>query len=112
MELFPCHAKVNRLCARNRVRASVTGTPPASAALLGHQMLKELIRRYLLPEELEAVFASSPKRVGSLDYDRWGYNSETSQLALGVAKKIYDSYFHTEAYGLENVPPCGRVLII
>jgi len=75
-------------------------------------MFKELIRRYLLPEELEAVFASSPKRVGSLDYDRWGYNSETSRLALGVAKKIYDSYFHTEAFGLENVPTTGRVLII
>lgn len=75
-------------------------------------MVTNLLRRYLVPQELEAVFSTSTKRVGSLGFDRWGYNTDASRLALGVAKKFYDNYFHTEAFGLENVPREGRVLII
>lgn len=75
-------------------------------------MIPQLLRRLLVPEELESVLAAAPKPVGSLGYDRWGYNTETTQLGLGAAKKIYDHFYRAEAYGLENVPSQGRVLII
>lgn len=75
-------------------------------------MIQELLRRYLVPDELETIISSAPKPMGSLDYDRWGFNTETSRLGLGIAKRVYDHYFRTEAYGLEHIPRHGRVLII
>lgn len=74
--------------------------------------LHERLRALLLPPELEAQLATNPKKIGSLGYDQWGLNTEATQLAAGLMKPIYEHYFRTEAYGLENIPANGRVLII
>lgn len=75
-------------------------------------MIPQLLRRLVLPEELESTLSAAPKPVGSLGYDRWGFNTETTLLGLGAAKKVYDHFYQTQAFGLENVPPQGRALII
>lgn len=70
------------------------------------------LRRKLLPPELEASLDASPKHVGSLGYDRWGFRTETNRTSLAIARLFYEYYFRTEAFGLENIPSTGRVLII
>lgn len=66
----------------------------------------------LLPPDLEARLDASPKPVGSLGYDRWGFHTGTNRNSLALARLLYQYYFRTEAYGLENIPPEGRVLLV
>lgn len=70
------------------------------------------LRRFLLDPGLEAAIRASQKPIGSLNYDRWGFNLETSLLGLAAAKPFYEHYFRTRTFGLENIPASGRVLII
>jgi 1-acyl-sn-glycerol-3-phosphate acyltransferase len=72
---------------------------------------EEALARLVTPE-LEALVHRIPKPVGSFGYDPWGYNEDTFKIAMGVIKQVYDHYFRVTAYGLENVPAQGRVLII
>lgn len=74
--------------------------------------LSELARKMLLPPDLEALLASAPKQTGSLDYDPWGFNAESNRMALALTKRIYDHFYRTETFGMENIPPEGRALII
>lgn len=66
----------------------------------------------LLPPDLAARLDASRKPVGSLGYDRWGFHSRTNRNSLAFARLLYQYYFRTEAYGLENIPREGRVLLI
>jgi 1-acyl-sn-glycerol-3-phosphate acyltransferase len=63
-------------------------------------------------EETNRMVDRFPSKVGSFGYDAWGFNADTLKSALGLAKLMYEKYFRVEAYGLENIPKEGRVLII
>lgn len=75
-------------------------------------MVKNLLKKIFVSEELEFLMKSMKKEVGSYGYDPWGYNEEVAKTALGVFKKLHDNYFRVEHRGLHNVPAQGRVLII
>ncbi|HCT41779.1 MAG TPA: glycerol acyltransferase [Moraxellaceae bacterium] len=68
--------------------------------------------RRLLPPDLAAKLDASPKPVGSLGYDRWGFYTSTNRNSLALTRLLYEHYFRTEAYGLENIPQKGRVLLV
>jgi 1-acyl-sn-glycerol-3-phosphate acyltransferase len=74
--------------------------------------LREHLLASLVTPEIEDLVRRIPKPVGSFGYDPWGYNEETFKLILGVVRHIYDKYFRVTAYGLENIPPSGRLLLI
>jgi 1-acyl-sn-glycerol-3-phosphate acyltransferase len=74
--------------------------------------LREVALNRLVTPDIEALVERIPKPTGSFGYDPWGYNEDTFKIALGVVKLIYDKYFRVTAYGLENVPPNGRLLLI
>lgn len=74
--------------------------------------LGQSLQNYFLTPDLQNIINASPKQIGSLEYDQWGFNTSVSHTTLGVVKKIYDLYYRTEAYGLENIPGSGRALII
>lgn len=73
---------------------------------------RKTLRRYLVPEEIETQLSRLPKRLGSLGYDPWGYNTDTTAIAMTLVGQIYKHYFRVRAHGLENVPKSGRLLII
>lgn len=75
-------------------------------------MIPPVLRRLLVNSELKMQLRATPKPVGSLKYDRWGFNSDANLKGMAIGKLFYDKYFRTEAYGLENVPAEGRALII
>jgi 1-acyl-sn-glycerol-3-phosphate acyltransferase len=53
-----------------------------------------------------------PNKVGSYGYDAWGFNANGIKPFIDVGRIIYNNYFRVEAYGLENIPKSGSVLII
>lgn len=67
---------------------------------------------WLLPPDLKSNIDNAPKSMGSLDYDRWGYHRATIYKAAAAARFLYEHYFKVRAYGRENIPKQGRVLII
>lgn len=69
-------------------------------------------RRLLVNEQLEELIDASPKPVGTLDYDPWGFNYDSAKAAIGAFRLLYEKYFRVEAHGLENIPASGRCLII
>lgn len=75
-------------------------------------MLSRLLRNFLLSEELRECYARSPKPVGSLGYDRWGYHRETSLAAAGIGRLLYEKYFRVESFGRHYIPAQGRVMIV
>lgn len=70
------------------------------------------IKDGLIVPEIAEKIDSSAKPVGSLDFDAWGYNGNTSKLAMSVFRPIYEKFYRTETFGLENIPQQGRALII
>ncbi|HQV21562.1 MAG TPA: lysophospholipid acyltransferase family protein [Agitococcus sp.] len=66
----------------------------------------------LLPPELKANIDNAPKPLGSLDYDRWGYHRASAYRAAAGVRFLYDHYFKVQAFGRENIPATGRVLIV
>lgn len=72
----------------------------------------QTLGKRLLPRELKEAFALARKPLGSLGYDRWGYHLPTSHIAAAIAKPFYERYFRVEAFGRENIPTTGRVLIV
>ncbi|MDB5986695.1 MAG: acyltransferase family protein [Nevskia sp.] len=81
-------------------------------AIFGSLDLKQALATRLITPEIEALMARVPKSTGSFGYDAWGYNEDTTKLALAVCKLLYDKYFRVEASGLENIPARGRLLLI
>lgn len=74
--------------------------------------VKKFLNKYLVSAETAAAVERIPKPVGSFGYDPWGYNSDTAKVGLQLLKPFYKNYFRTEAFGLENIPKDGRVLVI
>ncbi len=80
-------------------------------ALKNFSAKEEVLRRLVTPD-IEAAVARIPKPVGSFGFDAWGYNEDQFKVALACAKWLYDHYFKVQAFGLENIPRAGRVLIV
>lgn len=74
--------------------------------------IRTLLKKLLVTPDVEDILQKIPKDVGSFGYDPWGFNLENFKIGLALFKQLYDHYFRVEAYGLENVPPNGRVLVI
>lgn len=45
-------------------------------------------------------------------YDPFGFQPEYLKYVLPVAQFLYDKYFRTEAFGIENIPDSGRVMLV
>lgn len=75
-------------------------------------MIRSMLKKMLVSNELEAQVNEMKKPVGVYGYDPWGYNLDSCMIALSLFKRVYDRYFRVTAHGLENVPREGRVLII
>ncbi len=74
--------------------------------------LWQLLRHRIVTADIEKQIDNIPKPVGSFGYDPWGYNREGAKVWMSLFKPLYDHYFRVEAFGLENIPKQGRVLII
>lgn len=74
--------------------------------------VRSVLKRLFVSAETEAIIDRIPKPVGSFGYDPWGYNSDAAKLAAAALKPFYEKYFRVEAFGLENVPRQGRLLVI
>lgn len=81
------------------------------AALARINPQEEILKRLITPE-IESAVAKIPKPVGSFGFDAWGYNEDQFKLGLAIFKQLYDHYFRVQAFGLENIPKNGRVLLI
>lgn len=74
---------------------------------------RNYIKPRVVPADVEALVDALPRtNIGSRGYDPWGFNLDTAKIALTTVKWLYERYFRVEAYGLENVPTSGRLLII
>ena len=69
-------------------------------------------QKFLDSKDLEQYIDLFPNNIGTSGYDPWGMNIEGIKSTLGVAKYLYTKYFRVEAFGLENIPKDGRVLVI
>lgn len=74
--------------------------------------VRNFLKSLLVSGETEAIVDKIPKPVGSFGYDPWGYNTDAVKIALSVMKPLYEDYFRVEAFGLENVPAKGRLMVI
>ncbi|ARU56215.1 MAG: acyltransferase family protein [Pseudomonadales bacterium] len=74
--------------------------------------IKSYLTRKLVSPEFEAHMSKVNKPVGTLGYDPWGYNTETSKIVMSLFQHVYNTYFRVQATGLENIPAEGPVLII
>lgn len=74
--------------------------------------LTDFIKKIVSPDGVEELLDRFPTRVGSFGYDAWGFNLRGVRTTIGLGQWFYEKYFRTEVYGLENVPPKGRVMII
>jgi len=70
-----------------------------------------LKQRIVRPQIAEA-FDRMPVNVGALGFDPWGFNPDAAKIALTMISYLYDKYFRVQAFGLENIPKQGRVLIV
>lgn len=74
--------------------------------------LRELIKDKLIPEEIDAKVNQISKPIGTMGYDPWGFNIDTFKIGLTLTRKLYEKYFRVEAFGVENIPAQGPVMII
>lgn len=74
--------------------------------------LKDVIENIIRPPGIDKVLDRAPTNVGSYGYDPWGFNLKSWKTTIGIGKFFFEKYFRVEAYGLENIPPKGRALII
>lgn len=68
--------------------------------------------QHFISDDIQAMVARNDKQLGSFGYDPWGYNEESVKLGLALTRVLYERYFRVHAYGLENVPVKGGVLIV
>lgn len=74
--------------------------------------LKSYLKNLLVSKELDAHLDRIEKPVGTLGFDPWGFNLETSKIALAFFASAYERYFRVKTNGVDNVPSQGPVLII
>lgn len=74
--------------------------------------LATILKRKLIPAEIDEHINRIQKPIGSLGYDPWGYNNEAIKYGFWLTRLIYEKYFRVEAHGVEQVPAEGPVLII
>lgn len=74
--------------------------------------LRSFLKQRFVTPATDAIIDRIPKPVGTFGYDPWGYNTDAAKLGLEALKPLYEKYFRVEAFGLENVPKEGRVLVI
>ena len=70
------------------------------------------LKTLVVSDDIEAQVNRMPKPVGSFGYDPWGYNTDAVKIWLSVLRPFYEKYFRVEAFGLENVPKKGRLLLV
>ena len=74
--------------------------------------LTDIIKEISNPSGVDDLLDRFPVNVGSFGFDPWGFNLKGVRSTLGLGKILHEKYFRVETYGLENVPPNGRALII
>lgn len=74
--------------------------------------LKSFLKEKLVTKELDEHLEKIEKPVGSLGFDPWGFNKDTSKIVFSLFSSIYHRYFRVTANGVDNVPAKGPVLII
>ncbi|MCO5234162.1 MAG: acyltransferase family protein [Chitinophagales bacterium] len=72
----------------------------------------DLLRESLRSKELDKYLELFPNNMGSSGYDPWGFNIKGIENTFYLGKLLYENFFRVEAYGLENIPKEGRVLIV
>jgi 1-acyl-sn-glycerol-3-phosphate acyltransferase len=74
--------------------------------------LKNIRDEIIQPAGIDELLNRFPSNTGSFGFDPWGFNMKGVRATLGIGKVLYEKYFRVEAFGLENIPPKGRALII
>ncbi|MBU2489118.1 MAG: acyltransferase family protein [Proteobacteria bacterium] len=73
---------------------------------------RKLLKKIAVPRELDRHLDQMPICVGESGWDPYGFNMDGTKVAVSMLRWLYDYYFRVEAFGLENIPPKGPVLII
>jgi len=73
-------------------------------------MITKIYNNYF--DKVKSIIDKIPTQTGSFGYDPWGYSPESALKGMFIAKLFYDYYFRVEAYGLNNIPSKGRILLI
>lgn len=63
-------------------------------------------------EEFENYLQLFPNNIGAGGYDPWGFNIKGIKNTYIFGKFLYEKFFRVEAFGLENIPKEGRVLVV
>lgn len=74
--------------------------------------LKAFLKDKLVSKDLDEQLDKIEKPVGTLGYDPWGFNKDTSKVVFSLFASVYHKYFRVETNGIEHVPAKGPVLII
>lgn len=75
-------------------------------------LIKNKMKNYCIDPEVAAHIDRMPHELGSLGHDPWGLSRDALAVALTQFKPIYEKYFRTEVFGLENIPARGPLMII
>lgn len=51
-------------------------------------------------------------RGNEFGYDEFGLSRESFRSAAKIARWLYRNYFRASAFGIENIPPSGRVIFV
>ena len=77
--------------------------------------LKRQASRFV-DQRLGPDYASRSKalavRQNEYGFDPFGFSREHVKYAILIARWLYRDYFRTQVFGIENVPPAGRVLLV
>ncbi|HBF10041.1 MAG TPA: glycerol acyltransferase [Gammaproteobacteria bacterium] len=79
---------------------------------LSNGSFKTALKNQCISPELAAHIDRMPSQLGSLGHDPWGLSRDALAVGLTQFKPIYEKYFRTEAFGLENIPQHGRIMLI
>ena len=74
--------------------------------------LKSFLKRIMVSQELDAQLDKIEHPVGTLGYDPWGFNKDTSKITFSLLEKVYHKYFRVETHGIDRVPAKGPVIIV
>src|SRR5690606_9854703 len=65
-----------------------------------------------LGPDIEARTRALAIRSNEYGFDPFGFSLEHVKYAVLLARFLYRDYFRAETFGLEHVPPAGRVLLV
>lgn len=74
--------------------------------------IRNTIKDWLVSPDVVEQVKNLPSPPGDYGYDPWGLNHASLEVAFSLLRNVYEKYFRVEAYGLENVPAEGRLLLI